>query len=113
MIDNSTKTKMTKQDWLAKGEELFGPELLNWKFVCPVCGNVQSPAEFKQYKDKGATPESALKECIGRYSGAKSTGLSGKKKPCDYAGYGFFRLSPIVVIDGEHEQDVFGFAEEK
>jgi hypothetical protein len=105
---------MTKQDWIDKGIELFGPDPMNWKFVCPVCGNVQSPADFQQYKEKGATPESATNECIGRYAGAKSTHLTGKAQPCDYAGYGFFKLSPIRVVD-ETGQEVhsFGFFEEE
>jgi hypothetical protein len=102
---------MTKDEWDAQGQRLFGPDKLKWRFKCPVCGNVQTPEDFMPYKELGATPESALKECIGRYSGAKSVNLSGKKSPCDYAGYGFFKLSPVRVQDGEHEYHVFAFAE--
>lgn len=84
---------------------------MNWRFVCPVCKNVAAIREFQHYKDKGADPNSATCECIGRYSGAVS-GLDGKKKPCDYAGYGLFRLSPVIVVreDGT-ETHCFAFDE--
>jgi len=104
---------MTKEEWRAKGKELFGEEHLEWKFVCPGCGHIQAVKDFMPYKERGANFDSATKECIGRYSGGKSWmhDILEKNGPCDYAGYGLLRISPITVIDGEKEIHCFAFAE--
>lgn len=104
-------TTYRMEEWLLEGERRFGPNSLEWRFVCPVCGNVQTPNDFKPYKDKGATPTSATSECIGRYTGASDFQEKGKG-PCNYAGYGLFRLSPVRIIqaDGD-ETHSFAFAE--
>ncbi len=100
----------TEDQWRAKGERLFGADMMKWRFVCPICGNVASCEEFRQYADKGATPNSATCECIGRYTGAKDS-FDKKTKPCNYAGYGLFRLSPIRIDCGDVETHCFAFAE--
>jgi hypothetical protein len=107
---------MTHQEWLDEGTRRFGPDIFCWRFGCPVCGHVASIEDFRQFKDQGATPDSATCECLSRYLpdspkafGENPTGA--KRQPCDYAGYGLFRLSPIVVIfpDGsEHHAFEFG-----
>lgn len=102
---------MTKTEWEAEAERRFGPYSNNWKFVCPVCGNVQDPDDFRPYKDQGAQPDSCTKECLGRYTGRG--GFEGEG-PCNYAGYGLFRLSPIRVDcgDGKEPMHCFDFAPE-
>ena len=62
-----TKTLMTEAAWRAEGERRFGPDLMKWRFKCPICGNVATPEDFRQFKDAGANPNSAVQECIGRY----------------------------------------------
>lgn len=100
---------MTYQQWHEEGNRRFGPEFANWKFVCPGCSNVAAVGEFEPFKDKGATPNSATCECIGRYTG----GDWGKNtKPCNYAGYGLFRISPVKVLSPEGTPvNCFAFAE--
>jgi len=106
------KEVMTKEEWFEKGKTLFGENMMDWKFVCPGCGNIQSPEEFRQYKEQGATPNSATCECIGRYaSGHSWLNTGGKKQPCDYAGYGFLNICPVKVTDGEKETYTFAFFE--
>jgi len=105
---------MTKEEWMAKGKELFGENFEEWKFVCPGCGHVQTIADFRQYKDQGSSPNSATCECIGRYSGGKSWFFDNLRRtggPCDYAGYGLLCISPITVLDGDKEIHSFAFAE--
>ena len=105
---------MTKDEWLAKGKELFGEDFTKWRFVCPGCGHVQAVEDFRQYKDQGADPTSATCECIGRYGGGKSWTDDNPRKtggPCDYAGYGLLRISPVTVIDSEKTIRSFAFAE--
>jgi hypothetical protein len=103
-------TRYTLAEWHTEGSRRFGPVFMDWKFVCPVCGNVASVRDFRPFKNKGSTPNSATCECIGRFT---NSGPSVKgSKPCNYAGYGLFRLSPIVVLqpDGQEVQ-CFAFAE--
>lgn len=106
-------TEMTLEEYLAKGKELYGENTDEWKYKCPACGHIQTIKDFKPYKEKGATPNSATEECIGRYTGGEWIGKNGKKttSPCNYAGYGLFRISPIRVKlkDGETTHS-FAFA---
>ena len=105
---------MTKEEWEAKGKKLFGEDYLKWRFVCPGCGHIQAVEDFRPFKDKGADPNSATIECIGRYSGDKSWMNDNPRKtggPCDYAGYGLLCISPVTVIDGDKRIHSFAFAE--
>jgi hypothetical protein len=86
-----SEDKYTNEEWLATGEKLFGKDKLKWKFQCPACRNVASAEDFRQFKDQGASPDSAYSECIGRYTG----GRKGPNK-CDWAAYGFFG-GPVIV----------------
>lgn len=106
--------RYTLAEWEAEGARRFGPDIMKWSFVCPICGNVASIEDFRPYKERGAMPNSATCECIGRYSRSKPAFGDRKKgeKPCDYAGYGLFRLSPVrVVHDDGKEMHSFAFAD--
>jgi len=108
--------KIKIEEWEKEGKELFGEDIFKWKYVCPMCGNVVSPEDFRQYKDIGATPNSAYSECIGRYCKGRSA-FSNKKaigKPCDYAAYGLINVckTSVILPDG-HETSVFEFAKEE
>jgi hypothetical protein len=107
----------TRAEWLAEGSRLFGPgetEWMKWRFGCPVCGHVQSPADFEAI---GVEPQNAYQECIGRYTkGARDfgtkPGANGQKSPCDYAAYGLFRIGDTVQGDDPAKKPitVFPFA---
>ena len=93
---------MTYDEWMAEGKRRFGEDFLNWRFECPICHHVVAVRDYQQYKDKGADPNSATCECIGRYiPGSRKAFENGGRKtgPCDYAGYGLFRLSPVHITD--------------
>lgn len=105
----ATIEKMAHQDWLAEGRRRFGDDFDNWRFVCPLCKHVASVGEFRAYRR--AKPESATSECIGRYQGGRSAFGTEGTGPCDYAGYGLFRCSPIrIAVEGK-ERHCFAFAE--
>lgn len=91
---------MTYDEWMAEGKSRFGEDFFDWRFECPICHHVASVRDYQQYKAKGADPNSATSECIGRYiSGSMKAFAESNCKtgPCDYAGYGLFRLSPVYV----------------
>jgi len=102
---------ITLATWLAQGEALFGTEPLDWKFVCPCCGNVQTMREFKVLKVEDV--QQAYSSCIGRFDGVHgSVNMGTKPGPCNYAGFGLFGLNPVAVIHPEtgKQVDVFAFA---
>lgn len=89
---------MTREEWVAEGKRRFGDDFRKWQFVCPLCGNVAAIGDYEQYSAKGADMNSATAECIGRYTGAGPLKKKGDPGPCDYAGYGLIRLSPVRVL---------------
>src|SRR5579862_1076953 len=104
---------MTHEEWLKEGEKLFGKQARHWRFVCPSCGNVATAAEFLPFK-KGDVREACISvtiECIGRYTGARGAFDPAKFKPCNYAGYGLFRINPVRVEMDGHEIHCFAFAD--
>ena len=102
-----SQQEISLDDWQAKGKELFGEDYMRWRFVCPGCGNIATVEDFRQFKDKGASPNDAVQACIGRFSGGD---WAKKTKPCNYAAYGLLHLSPLVVVDEEgNKTQAFGF----
>lgn len=100
-MDAIAATRYTLKEWQAEATRLFGSDAMLWRFVCPVCGHVQST---QNYKDAGAGEGAVAFSCIGRWVGTKDGG------PCDYAGGGLFRLNPITVVaDDGVEHQVFDF----
>ncbi len=96
---------MTFEEWMKKGEELFGEDKKNWRFKCPACGNTQTIAEFiKLGLDKDKILGIFYYSCIGRWD---------KTQGCDYTTGGLFNISPIKIIKDGQESYAFAFAEEE
>lgn len=68
-------------------------EAAHWRVVCPLCKNVSTPKEFKE---RGADPQRAAQECIGRLDNPMPKPKKGRK-PCDWAAFGFFRIGGVNV----------------
>lgn len=103
----------SSEEWIAEGKRRFG-DFMNFAFVCPICGNIAKVSDFRPFKDRGATTNSATNECIGRYTLTKEQGRLRKpgERPCNYAGYGLFRLSPVrVTLEPGKDIHSFAFAE--
>lgn len=99
---------MTEHEWRAKGLELFGKDMTQWRFVCPACGHVATP---KDWHDAGAEEGAMAFSCVGRWTGA---GPKEKDKPgpCNYAGGGLFKLNPVeVTFDDGRKVKLFAFDE--
>jgi hypothetical protein len=45
---------LSLEEWRAQATALFGPDPRNWKFRCPICGNVQTLVDFEAI---GAEPQ--------------------------------------------------------
>lgn len=102
--------EITREQWEAKGSELFGNDKEKWRFACPICGNEMSieraRAEFPELKGRGWRPE---QECIGRGIDTPAARMKSGDR-CDWCAYGLFR-GPLLVTVGEGKQvAVFDFA---
>lgn len=106
----SIDQRMTHEDWMKRGRELFGPEPRGWRFVCPTCGHVTKAAEWI---DAGKTAQVAF-SCIGRLRTIARDAFDSGPGPCNYAGGGLFQLNPIelTMTDGATIR-VFRFDEPK
>lgn len=103
-----TSRRYSHEEWMAEAKRRFGESFMQWKFVCPVCGHVQS---VQDYKDAGAEEGMIAYSCIGRLiPGSKDAFQENAKGPCTYAGGGLFRLNPVTVVRGGEEHYVFDFA---
>ena len=107
--------KMTYDEWMAEGKKRFGDDFTEWRFVCPICGNVAAVGDFKPYKHQGATSDTATEQCFGRFTGTLHKAFATRAelgRPCDYALFGLFRLPGVIVVMPEgDERMAFAFAE--
>lgn len=85
---------MTHTEWLAEGETLFGPDPMQWRFVCPACKHV---AAVNDWKSAGAPEGAVAFSCVGRWGGAKREAFGDGQGPCNYAGGGLIGLNPVEV----------------
>lgn len=104
---NGSKRIMKFSDWKKELIERFGENSENWKFVCPVCGHVQSIADFKAI---GRDGNYVYQCCIGRFTGNNDkTGVKG----CNYTVNGLISLNTTTVISDKYlPVKVFEIAEQ-
>lgn len=104
------------EEWQAEAQRRFGECVSQWTFVCPICGHIQKVSDFQKFESQGATPESALQACLGRFlpvsEHREAFGKRNKPdQPCNYAAYGLFCLCTTFVKHGEDDyQPIFAFA---
>ena len=83
------KPVLSYDDWLERGKALYGPDMLDWKFVCPVCGHVQTLREFA---DGGVDPDYGVCNCASRF------GLGGNEN-CQWTTGGALVIGGLYVIN--------------
>ena len=106
----SNHRKVTLKEWHAEGVALFGDEQWDWKFVCPSCGHVASP---RDWKGAGAGKGQVGFSCVGRAPLSPTNDAFSGKRPCNYAGGGLITLNPVtVILENGIKQDMFEFARE-
>ena len=86
---------LTLQEWEAEGTRRFGPDKMDWRFVCPCCGFV---ASARDYHVAGAPDTAVAFSCVGRWWAHRREAFERGKSPgpCNYAGGGLFRLNPVT-----------------
>lgn len=105
--------KLTRDEWFALGQKLYGEEVEDWKVRCPMCGRVNQLKEFKEAGSKG--PDNAFVECIGRYTGQGSPDKADGNG-CNWAAYGLFGIPRDekyeVTFEDGHTLQCFPFADD-
>ena len=86
--------KITEEAYKLEAVNKFGPDIKNWRFVCPVCGHI---ASGQDYLDAGAPAGAIAFSCVGRWTGGKGTLFDSSKQPCNYSGGGLFTLNPVEI----------------
>ena len=113
--------RMTQDEMVRELTRRFGPSPNNWAFVCPMCGDVATGADWKSalvdrgIKEKDGTPANASdylgQECIGRVLGALSGSVEDGQKysgrGCDWCAYGLFRGPWFIVLPDGREVGSF------
>lgn len=100
------------REWLGEGRDRFGPNPLDWKFECILCGHVQCGRDFlalSLFPGKGQeclSPEEialnrAFMSCIGRWK----EGVG-----CDWTLGGLVQIHTRVVVIGGETIPIFAFA---
>ncbi|MDD2826965.1 MAG: hypothetical protein PHF52_08625 [Sulfurospirillaceae bacterium] len=84
------------EEWEKQGEQLFGEDKRNWKFVCPMCGTAQS---FNDLLHAGVSEDDAQGyiafSCIGRFN--------NKEKGCDWSLGGLLRIHKLEIkVEGKN-----------
>lgn len=114
---------MTREEWMAEARERFGDDPSKWRFVCPVCGTVQTAESFKAHTELDGGQISGVLgfSCIGRFAvgGCDRPGLGDRAERtgkgtaigCNYTGGGLFKLNPVEVEHDGRTHQVFAFAE--
>lgn len=86
---------LTAPEWRARGSELYGPDMRDWKFRCVACGHVQSHNLAKERNpDIGDTSSWIYFSCEGRHNPAVG---------CDWTLGGLFQIHELEVVkeDGQ------------
>jgi hypothetical protein len=87
-------------EWRKAGQELFGKDMRNWKFVCPVCGMVQDYWDY----NTGLLPERTAKDhvylsCLSKFRDKPGTLLLQHRPICGYDGAGRENLGHTITIE--------------
>jgi hypothetical protein len=113
---------MTQAEFLAEGTARFGAKVGNWKFVCPMCGTVQSVQQLHDaVVASGGTKEDVHGyigfSCIGRFTGQGDAGIAAKNrgrpwdKGCNWTLGGLLRCHALeVVLENGHQRPTFELA---
>lgn len=111
----TSKRPTPVSEWLNEGKRRYGPDPLDWKFMCPICGRVYTAREHQEAGSSG--PNSAYQECIGRYLGAGSYSKGkGNTNGCNWCAYGLFGTAGkgrLIEDQDGSVVEVFCFADEE
>ncbi len=104
-----TMKTITQDDFIAEASARFGDNVRDWKFVCPMCGTIQSVQQLLDaVVASGGTKDDVHGyigfSCIGRFTGQGDVGIAAKNrgekwdKGCNWTLGGLLRLHELEVV---------------
>lgn len=111
MSEREDLIKLSLCAWQKRGAELYGPNVADWEFKCPSCGQVQTGNDWKAAGAPLRDIDRMLAfSCIGRVYLRENPDADvvefmepSRGFGCNYAGHGLFRVSPIEVTYGTNK----------
>jgi len=107
--------RMTQDEFLAEAKRRFGDNVRDWKFVCPMCGTVQSVQQLMDAVIAAGGKKEDVHgyigfSCIGRFTGQSDASISAKNrgykwdKGCNWTLGGLLQFHNLEVLlpDGYH-----------
>ena len=97
-------TEITMNEFLNKGEELYGKEKHKWEFICPTCKHVQSVKSIQIQLERRIKPlrypnlEIDDRHDINAHTECYSN-------DCNWVSYGLFNSGLLVIFDGNKPHD--------
>ena len=94
--------ELTKDEWLKKGEELYGKKVEDWKFKCPSCERIQSANTIREQMEKGKKSKrfGALKK-----GDDFDPSMCCYSPVCNWVANGLFTTGILVIYDSAKEHD--------
>ena len=100
---------LTQQEFFTEAESRFGADVRNWKFVCPMCGTVQSVQQLHDAVVASGETEDRVDgyigfSCIGRFTGQRNEGITAKNrgekwdKGCNWTLGGLFKFHTLEIV---------------
>lgn len=106
---------MTQDEFLAEAKRRFGENVREWKFVCPMCGTIQSVQQLLDAVLKLGGKKDDVHgyigfSCIGRFTRQGDAGIAAKNrgekwdKGCNWTLGGLFQCHTLEVTmpEGGH-----------
>jgi hypothetical protein len=113
---------MMQDEFLAEAKSRFGDNVRDWKFVCPMCGTVQSVQQLLDAVIAAGGKKDDVHgyigfSCIGRFTRQGDAGIAAKHrgeawdKGCNWTLGGLLQCHELEVImpDG-HKRPTFALA---
>ena len=94
--------ELSKEDWLKKGEELYGKDGNEWKFKCSNCGRIQSSKSIKEQMDRG---EKSQRWGMLKKGEDFDPSTSCFSPSCNWVSNGLFSSGILVIIDSTKPHD--------
>lgn len=114
---------ITQAEFTSEAKRKFGDNVREWKFVCPMCGTVQSVQQLLDAVLAAGGKKDDVHgyigfSCIGRFTGQGDAGISAKNrgekwdKGCNWTLGGLFRCHNLeVVMEDGHKRPTFELAQ--
>ncbi len=88
---------MTRDEWFAKGEKLYGKDIELWEFRCPWCRRVQSTKSIREQNEKGIVTQRMGR--LFRKGDTFAPEANCYSQECDFASNGLFTSDVLIILD--------------